>query len=52
MPHLIATPFDYEFIITPEKVWIVIDELPMRIAMHAYAWRAATLSLIVDMPDS
>jgi hypothetical protein len=26
MPHIIGTPFDYEFIITPEKTWIVVDK--------------------------
>ena len=26
MPHLIATPFDYEFAITPEIVWMVVDK--------------------------
>jgi hypothetical protein len=26
MPRLIATPFDYEFIITPEKIWIVVEK--------------------------
>jgi hypothetical protein len=26
IPHLIATPFDYEFAITPEMVWMVIDK--------------------------
>lgn len=31
------------------KVWIVIDELPMRIAMYSFAWRALTLSLIVAL---
>ena len=31
------------------KVWIVIDELPMRIAMYAYAWRVVVLSLIVAL---
>jgi len=31
------------------KVWIVIDELPMRIAMYAFAWRVLALSLIVAL---
>ncbi len=31
------------------KVWIVIDELPMRIAMYAYAWRVLALSVIVAL---
>ncbi len=31
------------------KVWIVIDELPMRIAMYAFAWRVLALSLMVAM---
>ena len=31
------------------KVWIVIDELPMRIAMYSFAWRALALSLIVAL---
>jgi hypothetical protein len=26
MPHIIGTPFDYEFIVTPEKTWIVVDK--------------------------
>jgi hypothetical protein len=26
MPRLVATPFDYEFIITPEKTWIVVEK--------------------------
>ena len=26
MPHIIATPFDYEFIVTPEKTWITVDK--------------------------
>jgi hypothetical protein len=26
IPHLIATPFDYEFGITPEMVWLVVDK--------------------------
>jgi len=26
MPRLVATPFDYEFIVTPEKVWIVVEK--------------------------
>jgi signal transduction histidine kinase len=31
------------------KVWIVIDELPMRIAMYEFAWRVLVLSLIVAL---
>jgi signal transduction histidine kinase len=31
------------------KVWIVVDELPMRIAMYDYAWHALALSLIVAL---
>jgi hypothetical protein len=26
MPRLIATPFDYEFIVTPAKTWILVDK--------------------------
>jgi hypothetical protein len=26
MPHLIGTPFDYQFIVTPEVTWIVVDK--------------------------
>ncbi|HUI81477.1 MAG TPA: hypothetical protein VLY24_26310 [Bryobacteraceae bacterium] len=26
MPHIIGTPFDYEFIVTPEKTWITVDK--------------------------
>lgn len=26
MPRLIATPFDYEFIVTPVKTWILVDK--------------------------
>jgi len=26
MPHLTVTPFDYEFIITPAKTWMIIDK--------------------------
>jgi signal transduction histidine kinase len=31
------------------KVWIVVDELPMRIAMYAFAWRVLALSVIVAL---
>lgn len=31
------------------KVWIVVDELPMRIAMYAYAWRVLAISAIVAL---
>ena len=31
------------------KVWIVIDELPMRIAMYEFAWRVLLLSVIVAL---
>ncbi|HZQ01146.1 MAG TPA: HAMP domain-containing sensor histidine kinase [Reyranella sp.] len=31
------------------KVWIVIDELPMRIAMYSYAWRVLALSIAVAL---
>ena len=31
IPHLIATPFDYEFAITPGMVWIVVDKETRRI---------------------
>ena len=30
-------------------VWIVVDELPMRIAMYSYAWRVLVLSIIVAL---
>ena len=30
-------------------IWIVVDELPMRIAMYSFAWRALALSLIVAL---
>ena len=26
MPHIIGTPFDYEFIVTPEETWIIVDK--------------------------
>lgn len=26
MPHIIGTPFDYEFIVTPEATWIIVDK--------------------------
>jgi hypothetical protein len=26
VPHLMVAPFDYEFIVTPEKTWMVIDK--------------------------
>ena len=26
MPHLMGTPFDYEFVVTPAKTWIVADK--------------------------
>jgi hypothetical protein len=26
MPHIIGTPFDYEFIVTPEMTWIIVDK--------------------------
>jgi len=26
LPHIIGTPFDYEFVLTPEKVYIVVDK--------------------------
>jgi hypothetical protein len=26
MPHIIGTPFDYEFVVTPEETWIIVDK--------------------------
>jgi hypothetical protein len=26
MPHIIGTPFDYQFIVTPEVTWIIVDK--------------------------
>jgi len=26
MPHIIGTPFDYEFIVTPEATWVIVDK--------------------------
>lgn len=26
MPHIIGTPFDYQFIVTPETTWIIVDK--------------------------
>ncbi|HTY94925.1 MAG TPA: hypothetical protein VMC02_13605 [Steroidobacteraceae bacterium] len=41
MPRLIATPFDYEFVVTPGEVWILIDKAVRRIFTDGRDWPAA-----------
>jgi hypothetical protein len=41
MPRLIATPFEYEFIVTPEQTWILIDKAVRHIFTDGRDWPAA-----------
>lgn len=41
MPRLIATPFDYEFVVSPQETWILIDKAVRRIFTDGREWPAA-----------
>jgi hypothetical protein len=41
MPRLIATPFQYEFIVTPGQTWILIDKAVRHIFTDGRDWPAA-----------
>jgi hypothetical protein len=41
MPRLIATPFDYEFIVTPQETWILIDKAVRRVFTDGRDWPPA-----------
>jgi hypothetical protein len=41
MPRLIATPFDYEFIVAEHEVWILIDKAVRRVFMDGRDWPPA-----------
>jgi hypothetical protein len=38
MPRLIATPFEYEFLLTPNETWILIDKAVRRIFTDGRDW--------------
>jgi hypothetical protein len=38
MPRFIATPFDYEFLVTPRETWILIDKAIRRIYTDGRNW--------------
>lgn len=41
MPRLIATPFQYEFVLTPKRTWILIDKAVCHMFTDGRAWPAA-----------
>jgi hypothetical protein len=41
MPRLIATPFQYEFVVTPQQTWILIDKAVRHIFTDGRPWPAA-----------
>lgn len=41
MPRLIATPFQYEFILTPQQSWILIDKAVRHVFTDGRDWPAA-----------
>lgn len=41
MPRLIATPFQYEFVITPQQTWILIDKAVRHIFTDGRDWPVA-----------
>jgi hypothetical protein len=38
MPRLIATPFQYEFVVTPQQTWILIDKAVRHIFTDGRGW--------------
>jgi hypothetical protein len=38
MPRLVATPFNYEFLIAPKETWIIIDKAVRRIFTDGRPW--------------
>jgi hypothetical protein len=41
MPRLIATPFQYEFVVSPKETWILIDKAIRHIFTDGRGWPAA-----------